>query len=219
MTSHSDLSDVVVGILGGTGPQGRGLAFRLARSGQPVLIGSRAVTRARAAAELAAGARGVDNATCARESDVVVAAVPWAGHWSLLDSVREELAGRVLVDCVNPIGFDRHGAFALSVPEGSACEQAQALLPETTVVGAFHHVSAVLLLDPSVESLDTDVLVVGDERDATDLVQGLAGTIPGMRGIYAGRLRDAHQVEAMTANLIAVNRRYKAHAGLRVTDV
>ena len=76
-----------------------------------------------------------------------------------------------------------------------------------------------LLLDESVATLDTDVLVLGDDRDATDMVQALAGRIPGMRGIYGGRLRNAGQVEAMTANLIAINRRYKAHAGLRVTDV
>jgi 8-hydroxy-5-deazaflavin:NADPH oxidoreductase len=77
----------------------------------------------------------------------------------------------------------------------------------------------VLLLDPSVESLDTDVLVLGDDREATDAVQALVDEIPGMRGVYAGRLRNAGQVEALTANLIAVNRRYKSHAGLRVTDV
>jgi NADPH-dependent F420 reductase len=87
------------------------------------------------------------------------------------------------------------------------------------VVGAFHHVSAVLLLDDAVESVDTDVLVVGDDREATDVVQAIAGRIDGVRGVYAGRLRNAGQVEAMTANLISMNRRYKAHAGLRVTDV
>ena len=94
-----------------------------------------------------------------------------------------------------------------------------AVLPDSRVVGAFHHVSAVLLLDEAVETVDTDILVLGDDREATDLVQALVARIPGMRGIYAGRLRNAHQVEALTANLISVNRRYKAHAGLRVTDV
>ena len=93
------------------------------------------------------------------------------------------------------------------------------MLPDSKVVGAFHHVSAVLLLDEAVDKVDTDILVLGDDREATDLVQALVGRIPGMRGIYAGRLRNAHQVEALTANLISVNRRYKAHAGLRVTDV
>jgi NADPH-dependent F420 reductase len=92
-------------------------------------------------------------------------------------------------------------------------------LPDSTVVAAFHHVSAVLLLDPDVTEIETDVLVLGDDRAATDLVQALVARIAGMRGIYAGRLRNAGQVEALTANLVSVNRRYKAHAGLRVTDV
>jgi len=87
------------------------------------------------------------------------------------------------------------------------------------VVGAFHHVSAVLLLDPGVSRLDLDILVLGDDRAATDLVQGLAALLPGARGIYAGRLRNCGQIEALTANLVSVNRRYKAHAGIRITDV
>jgi len=86
-------------------------------------------------------------------------------------------------------------------------------------VAAFHHLSAVTLLDDEVAGVDADVLVLGDDRAATDLVQALASRIAGCRGIYAGRLRNAGQVEALTANLIAINRRYKAHAGLRVTDV
>jgi NADPH-dependent F420 reductase len=145
--------------------------------------------------------------------------VPWEGHRELLESVREQLAGKVVVDCVNPLGFDERGAYPLDVEEGSAAQQAAAVLPESRVTAAFHHVSAVLLDDPDVDEVDTDVLVLGDDREATDLVQALADMVPGMRGIYAGRLRNARQVEALTANLISVNRRYKAHAGLRVTDV
>lgn len=87
------------------------------------------------------------------------------------------------------------------------------------MVGAFHNVSEVLLEDAEVDSIDADVLVLGDDSEATDFVQALANVVPGMRGIYAGRLRNAHQVEALTANLISINRRYKAHAGVRVTDV
>ena len=87
------------------------------------------------------------------------------------------------------------------------------------MVGAFHHVSAVVLLDPEVTTVDLDVMVLGDDREATDLVQALAGRIPGVRGVYAGRLRNCGQVEALTANLVSINRRYKAHAGLRVTDI
>jgi NADPH-dependent F420 reductase len=215
-----DVGSLVVGVLGGTGEQGRGLAYRLAVAGQKVIIGSRSADRAEsAAAELGAGVRGTDNATCAAESDVVIVAVPWDGHKELLVSLQAELAGKIVIDCVNPMGFDKQGAYSLPVEEGSAAQQAAAVLPEARVTAAFHHVSAVLLLDPNVESLDTDIMVLGDERAATDVVQALAGRIPGMRGVYAGRLRNAGQVEALTANLISVNRRYKAHAGVRITDV
>ncbi len=215
-----DVGGLVVGVLGGTGEQGRGLAYRLAVAGQKVVIGSRSADRAAsAAAELGAGVRGTDNASCAAESDVVIVAVPWEGHKELLVSLGAQLAGKIVIDCVNPMGFDKRGAYALPVEEGSAAQQAAAVLPESRVTAAFHHVSAVLLLDPNVESLDTDIMVLGDEREATDIVQALASRIPGMRGVYAGRLRNAGQVEALTANLISVNRRYKAHAGLRVTDV
>jgi NADPH-dependent F420 reductase len=215
-----DVSGLVVGVLGGTGPQGRGLAYRLARAGQQVIVGSRAADRARAAAaELGHGVEGADNAECARRSDIVIVAVPWEGHGDILASLREELTGKLVVDCVNPLGFDKKGAYALKPEEGSAAEQAAALLPDARVTAAFHHLSAVLLQDPDVEEIDTDVMVLGEVRADVELVQALAGRIPGMRGIFAGRLRNAHQVESLVANLISVNRRYKAHAGVRLTDV
>ena len=210
----------VVAVLGGTGPQGRGLARRFALAGVSVVLGSRDAARAQAAAaELPGAVSGASNAEAAAAGDVVIVAVPWEGHGDLLASLAAELAGKIVVDCVNPLGFDKQGAFALAVAEGSAAEQARAVLPESTVVAAFHHVSAVLLLDEDVEQVAIDVLVLGDDREATDLVQALVDRIPGMRGVYAGRLRNAHQVEALTANLISVNRRYKVHACLRVTDV
>ncbi|MGW4204669.1 NADPH-dependent F420 reductase [Streptomyces sp. NPDC004726] len=215
-----DVSGLVVGVLGGTGDQGRGLAYRLARAGQKVIIGSRAAERARAAAEeLGLGVEGAENAECARRSDVVIVAVPWDGHARTLESLREELAGKLVVDCVNPLGFDKKGAYALKPEEGSAAEQAAALLPGSRVTAAFHHLSAVLLQDESIDEIDTDVMVLGENRADTDIVQALTARIPGMRGVFAGRLRNAHQVESLVANLISVNRRYKAHAGLRVTDV
>jgi len=216
---------LVIGILGGTGDQGRGLARRFALAGHQVLIGSRSAERAEAAAQqLGHGVRGLANAAAAREADVVIAAVPWEGHGELLSALAGELAGKIVVDCVNPMGFDKRGAYALTAAEGgpaegSAAEQAAALLPGSRVVAAFHHVSAVLLLDPEVDTMDLDVLVLGDDREATDLVQALAGRIPGVRGIYAGRLRNCGQIEALTANLVSINRRYKAHAGLRITDI
>jgi NADPH-dependent F420 reductase len=223
-TLPESLVGKTVAVLGGTGPQGRGLARRFAAAGVRVVIGSRSAERAGetavALSEAVSGTvSGADNAGAAAVGDVVVVAVPWDGHGELLKELAPALAGKIVVDCVNPLGFDKQGAFALHVEEGSAAQQAQGLLPESTVTGAFHNVSAVLLEDPEVTSVDTDVFVLGDVREATDLVQDLCSTIPGVRGVYGGRLRNAHQVEALTANLISVNRRYKAHAGVRVTDV
>jgi NADPH-dependent F420 reductase len=221
-----DAASLTVAVLGGTGDQGRGLARRFALAGHRVVIGSRAAERAeRAASELldtlptTARIDGADNAAAAAAGDVVIVAVPWEGHGDLLRTLATALAGKIVVDCVNPLGFDSQGAFALEVEEGSAALQAAVVLPDSTVVAAFHHVSAKLLIDPAVDSIDTDVLVLGEDRAATDLVQALIGQITGMRGIYGGRLRNARQVEALTANLVSVNRRYKAHAGLRITDV
>jgi NADPH-dependent F420 reductase len=222
----TSLDGMTVAVLGGTGPQGRGLVRRWAAAGLATVIGSRDAGRAEQTAAELAGAtggdvRGLANAEAAAAGDVVVVSVPYDGHADLLRSLAEILAGKIVVDCVNPIGFDKQGGFAIQVPDGSAAQEAAALLPGSTVVAAFHHVSAVVLNDPEISSVDTDVLVLGEgeHRDATDLVRALADAIPGVRGVYAGRLRNAHQVEALTANLIAINRRYKANAGLRVTDL
>ncbi|MEV4065352.1 NADPH-dependent F420 reductase [Nonomuraea dietziae] len=220
MTDLPEVSGLTIGILGGTGDQGKGLARRFALAGHPVLIGSRDAGRAQEAADsIGNGARGAENAAVAAEADIVIVAVPWDGHKATLSALREPLAGKIVVDCVNPLGFDKQGAYALPVEEGSAAQQAAAVLTDSRVVAAFHHVSAVLLLDPAVDKVDLDVLVLGDDREATDTVQALASMIPGVRGVYGGRLRNAHQVEALTANLISINRRYKAHAGVRLTDI
>lgn len=227
-----DVGGLRIGILGGTGEQGRGLGMRWAMAGLQVTLGSRDPQRAVATADelrsliadsgqpvgTAAVIEGGTNEAAAL-ADVVVVAVPWAAHEATLEPLRTALAGRIVVDCVNPLGFDPQGAFPLPVSEGSAAQQAQVLLPEAQVVAAFHHVSAVLLADLTLPSIEADVLVVGDDREATDTVQALAEKIPGMRGIYAGRLRNAGQLEALTANLISTNRRYRSHAGVRITDV
>ena len=220
----SPVNELTVGVLGGTGPQGRGLARRWAAAGITVVLGSRDAGRAAEAAATLAGetggpVTGAANADAAASADLVLVAVPWEGHGELLSSLAGELAGKIVIDCVNPLGFDKQGPYALAVEEGSAAQQAEALLPDSTVVAAFHNVSAVLLDDPEVTSVDTDVLVLGEDREACDTVMELANAIPGVRGLFGGRLRNAHQVEAFTANLIAINRRYKAHAGLRITDV
>lgn len=215
-----ELKNLTIGIIGGTGAQGTGLGYRLAKAGFNVILGSRDGAKAVAtAAEVGHGITGADNVECSAKSDLVIVAVPWDSHKDTLASLKNELAGKVVIDCVNPMGFDAGGAFPLAVEEGSACAQAQGILTESHVVTAFNHVSAVLLSDQSLPEIDIDIMVVGDHKPATDLVQQMVDQIAGMRGIYAGKMRNAGQVEALTANLISMNRRYKTHAGVRVIGV
>ena len=213
-----------IAIIGGTGPQGRGLAYRLATSGHEVILGSRDEERARSAAdELAvrlpptACISGSTNLEAARKAEVVLLAVPYDGHDELVASLRDVVEGKIVISCVNPLGFDKQGPFGLDVPTGSAAESAAALLPGSTVVGAFHHLSAVTLITD--EQLLEDVLVVGDDAAAKDVVIELARSVTGRPGIAAGRLRLARQLEPLTAVLISVNRAYKAHSGIRVTGL
>ena len=163
----SDAQLGTIGILGGTGDQGRGLAYRWAAAGLDVIVGSRDAQRARAAAEeIGFGVRGDANLDVATAADIVVVAVPWDGHAQLLESVAALVVGKIVVDCVNPIGFDDKGAYPLEVAEGSAAQQTAAILADSRVVAAFHHVSAVLLNDRGVDVIDCDIMVLGEDRAA-----------------------------------------------------
>jgi 8-hydroxy-5-deazaflavin:NADPH oxidoreductase len=222
------MSVSTIAVIGGTGPQGKGLAFRFALAGHPVVLGSRSGERASAAAEeLAArltgpGAglvTGAENAKAAAGADVVVLAVPYDGHAELVAALAESLAGKIVISCVNPLGFDKRGPFGLEVAEGSAAEQAAALLPDSRVTAAFHHVSAVTLLGDG-HGLDAqDVLVCGEDPDARAVVVELAATVTGRAGIDVGPLRMARQLEPLTAVLISINKRYKAHSGVLITGL
>ncbi len=217
-----------IAVMGGTGPQGKGLGYRFARHGHSVVIGSRAAEKADAVAEeIRARLVGVDgagevtgaaNAEACAAADVVLLAVPWDGHDDLVAAL--PLAGRTVVSCVNPLAFDKRGAHGLVIDagEGSAAERAQALAPEATVVGAFHNVSAVALWDDE-DYLDEDVLCVGDSDEGKAVAMELARAVTGREGISAGKLRLARQLEPLTAVLISINRKYKVHSGIRITGL
>lgn len=217
-----------VAVIGGTGPQGKGLGYRFAKGGHDVVLGSRAAEKAEAVAEEvrerlagAAGAgevTGLANEDAVAACDVVLLAVPYDGHDELVASL--PLAGRTVISCVNPLAFDKRGAHGRVVDggEGSAAESAQRLAPEATVVGAFHNVSAVLLWGED-EYLDEDVVVVGDVVEAKQVAMELARSVTGRVGIDGGKLRLARQLEPFTAVLISINRKYKVHAGLRITGL
>jgi NADPH-dependent F420 reductase len=211
---------LTLGLLGGTGPQGRGLALRFALAGHQVLLGSRSEERARSVVaelfERDLPVRGVANSLAAAEAEVVLLTFPFDGQQALLPGLAEAIGDKVVVDVVNPLGWNELGAFMRDVAEGSAAEQAQALLPRARVTAAFHHAPPRLLADPDRE-VDTDVLVAGDDPAARAVVIGLADVIPGCRGIDAGPLRLARYLEGLTAVVVSVNRRYKIHAGVRIT--
>lgn len=222
------MTKYLISVMGGTGPQGKGLAYRFARHGHSVVIGSRAAERASAVAEeIAERLAGVEgagevtgaaNADACADADVVFLAVPWDGHDELVASL--PLSGKTVISCVNPLAFDKRGAHGQVIDggEGSAAEHAQALAPDATVVGAFHNVSAVLLWGED-EYLDEDVLCVGDSDDGKAVAMDLARAVTGRDGISAGKLRLARQLEPLTAVLISINRKYKVNSGIRITGL
>lgn len=217
-----------IAVIGGTGPQGKGLGYRFARHGHTVILGSRAaekavpvaeeVTERLAGVDGAGEVTGLANADAVAAADVVLLAVPYDGHDELVASL--PLAGKTVISCVNPLAFDKRGAHGLIVNDGagSAAESAQELAPEATVVGAFHNVSAVGLWADD-DFLDEDVLVVGDVVEAKQVAMELAAAVTGHAGIDAGKLRLARQLEPFTAVLISINRKYKVHSGLRITGL
>jgi NADPH-dependent F420 reductase len=212
-----------IGIIGGTGSQGKGLGYRFAQGGHEVILGSRSETRAVDAADglgerlTGQGSiRGATNAKAAEAGDVVLLAIPFDGHDELVAELAPQLAGKIVISCVNPLGFDKRGPYGLDLGPTSAAEIAQGLVPDAHVVGAFHHVSAVTLMSDA-EALDhEDVLVCGDDAAAKELVIGLASTVTGKPGVDAGALRLARQLEPLTAVLISVNKKYKVRSGIAV---
>lgn len=217
-----------IGIVGGTGPQGKGLAYRFAKAGHAVTLGSRDAGRSKAAMEalaprLPSTARiaSTDNQAAAARSEVVVIAIPYEpdGYRSSLLDLKESLVDKIVVTCANPLGFDKRGPYGLSMPEGSAAELTAELLPESDVVAAFHHLSAVRLLGEDDWLHDEDVLVCGDNTEHKLAVQELAATITGDLGIDAGTLRMARYLEPLTAVLISINKKYKTHSGVKVSGI
>ncbi len=215
---------LAIAVLGGTGQEGSGLALRWAHAGHRVIIGSRneqkAAEVARSLSERIAPAliAGMQNRAAAREAQVVVLTVPYAAQRPTVEEVREELAGKVLIDVTVPLAPPK--VSRVQLPEGgSAVEAMQKLLgPSTRVVSAFQNVSAHFLSDLSRE-IDCDVLVCGDDREALDIAVRLAGDA-GLHGVHAGVLANSAASEALTSVLIAINRHYKVPAaGIRITGV
>lgn len=215
-----------VGIIGGTGPQGKGLGLRFAQAGHTVTLGSRSQERAQQAAEElnarlpnSQAVSGAANEKAVAGSSIAVLAVPYEGHADLVATLRAHLEGKIVVSCVNPLGFDQQGPYGLDVPEGSAAEQAASLAPDARVVAAFHHLSSKNLLGEEPYLEHEDVLVVSDDAEAKQVVRDLSGAITGKPGVDAGALRLARQLEQLIAVVISINKRYKVSAGLAVSGL
>jgi 8-hydroxy-5-deazaflavin:NADPH oxidoreductase len=190
-----------------------------------VVLGSRAAERAQATAEEirervgGASISGATNDEAAAGADVVVVSVPYDGHDALVTSLADRLAGKVVISCVNPLGFDKQGPYGLDVAGGSAAETTASLVPQARVVGAFHHVSAPLLWGDADYLDHEDVLVCGDDDEAKKAAIELARAVTSRDGVDAGRLRIARQLEPWTAVLISINKRYKTRAGTAISGI
>jgi hypothetical protein len=218
-----------IGILGGTGPEGSGLAYRWARAGEHVVIGSRdaqraAETAARLRARIGGTAQidGADNAAAVAQCDIVVLTVPFSGQAALLKQLKSAWrAGTIVIDTTVPLAATVGGAPTrmLGVWQGSAAEQTKELLPAgVSVAAAFQNLGAEVLAGDG--PVDCDVLVCSDDEKAKQVALELAGKIPGARALNGGKLENARIVESLTALLIGLNMRYKVHAaGIRFTGL
>ena len=212
-------------MIGATGPAGKAVAVQFAGIGEQVVVGSRSVERATAAVEelkllwprrdldLVAG----DNAA-ACEADLVVLATPWEGVPATLAELAAALRGRLVVSMVNALAKWGRYMVPLVPPTGSVTAAVALALPESRVAGAFHNLPAGAWADLE-HPLDADVLVVAERRSDAREVVAVVDRLPGLRGIDAGNLANAVAVEAITATLVGINLRYKAHASLRLTGL
>ena len=215
----------MLAFLGGTGPEGRGLALRLAVAGEGVIIGSRDAGRAAAAAEellqLAPGAQieGAVNNQAADGAELVFLTFPYDGQRPVLEQLQESLAGKIVVNVIAPMQFQRgRGASAVEVAAGSAAQEAQELLPNSQVVAAFQNVSAEELQAPE-KTMEGDVIVCSDHQESKERVMDLVRKIPSLRPVDGGELANAKYVEQITPMLVNINRIYKIHAGIRIVGL
>ncbi len=217
-----------VGIVGGTGPEGIGLAMRMGLAGYDIRIGSRRIDRAEQAATtvrealsvagVQSGCSGALNATVCVEADLIILGVPFEAHAASCAELAPSIGDKLVIDVVVPLVFRDGRPGVETVSEGSATEQAQALLPAATVVGAFHNLSAKRLQDLS-QPMEGDVLVTGDDAEAKRVVLDLVGELSALRGVDAGSLAMSKFVEDLTALILSINQRYKSHASVQMVGL
>lgn len=213
-----------IAVIGGSGPEGRGLALRFAMAGYPIIIGSRDAGRAQEAAdgllEIKGGLpiSGAANEDAAQEADWALLSVPYDGLEATTKTLAPHLGGKLVTSVVAPLAFEDGVAKAVQVPQGSAAELVAGLLPNSRVTSAFHNLSARDLLKPD-QVLDGDVVVCGNDESARKETVELAQSIQMLRGVDAGDLSNSRYIEDLTALLLNVNRRYKAHSTIKLVGL
>jgi len=211
-----------IGILGGTGPAGRGVALRLASAGHDVVLGSRDAARA---AEVAASllVRGSGSITGASNADaalkeLVVVATPWESTIETLKPLNDALANKIVISMVNALAKEGRELVPLLAPRGSVAAQIAFALPQSTVVGAFHHLPAGEMENLD-SDLDADVVIFGDHAEARERVAALVNEMPGLRAVVAGSMSLAGAIESFTAVCISVNIRHRAHSYVKLAGL
>jgi len=218
------MSSEKLAFVGGTGPEGLGLAVRFAVAGHAVIIGSRSPERAQGAAVNVrakvphAQVEGMLNEEAVRAGEIVLVTIPFAGHRDTLKALAPAIGAKIVIDVVSPLAFEAGQIRALAVSEGSAAQQAQALLPQAAVAAAFHHLDAGSLMRVE-ERLEADVLVCGDHPQAKLRTMALAEQIAGVRALDGGPLANSRYLEEFTAVLLSLNKNYRAHTTLRISGI
>lgn len=214
-----------LGVVGGTGPQGRGLVARWARAGHTVYLGSRSREKAERVVDglrevigSESTLRAASNVEAVERAEIVVLAFPYEAQAETLIELREAIGRKIVVNVVNPMTFDEIGPKAVPVAAGSAAEECQQLLPDARVVSAFNAVPARRLIRVD-EPVNCDVPICSDDGDAGHRVAHLASRMPGVLGIDGGPLRNSRYIENLTPVLVSINRRYRIHAAIRIDGV
>lgn len=213
-----------IAFIGGTGPEGLGLALRFAKAGDEVFIGSRSLERAQeAAAKIVeklpdARVHGLLNAEAVERASIVFLTVPFAAHRETLEALRDPIGDKILVDLVVPLEFGLDGVVTLPVEEGSAGQQARILLPQAKIVSGFQHLDA-SDLQRIERPMQGDVLICGDHKAAKQRIMEQAEKIEYVRALDAGGLANIRYLEALTAVLLNLNKLYKAHTGVRIVGL
>jgi NADPH-dependent F420 reductase len=211
-----------VGVLGGTGPAGRGVAIRLASAGYDVILGSRDAQRAEETAStlLARGEGVIRGATndVAADCEMVIVATPFESAVATVKELKSKLAGKIVISMVNALVREGKELIPLYPPRGSMAAQLAFALPDSTIVGAFHHLPASEMENLD-SGLDADVVIFSDDAAARDRVATMVSEMPGLRAIVAGSMSLASAIEAFTAVCISINIRHKAHSYVKLAGL